>query len=75
MIKLRGESMYICSCQGITEKQLQSASRGRGSVNEILQRLNIGKDCGGCLEFAVAAYLKYQGIPPQAARQSKCRRP
>lgn len=52
--------MYICTCQGITEKQLQTASQGRSNVKEALQQLNIGTDCGTCLQFAIEAYLKYQ---------------
>ena len=60
--------MYICICRGITEKQLQDASRGRAKVQDVLQRLNVGKDCGTCLSIAIESYVKYQGGSPTTSR-------
>ena len=61
--------MYVCNCRGITEEQLQNASQRKSKMKKALQELNVGKDCGSCLSFAVATYLKYS--PPMTAHQMK----
>ena len=63
--------MYICSCRGVTEEQLQNVSQNKSKMREALQQLNVGKDCGTCLDFAMAAYLKYKHPPSIMAHPVK----
>lgn len=45
--------MYICLCNGITDKQLESAYKSRkGNMKETFKALGLGSDCGACLEKA-----------------------
>ncbi len=47
--------MYVCICNGITERQiLEAASAGCDSVAELTMRTGCGSTCGTCLETAAA---------------------
>ena len=58
----RINSMYVCICKGITEKQIQEAVTSRNSNNpkEILRALGVGSDCGTCVEDAVKSLIESQ---------------
>lgn len=46
--------MYICLCNGITEKDIQEAHKSRkGNIKEALKLLGVGNNCGACVEFAL----------------------
>jgi bacterioferritin-associated ferredoxin len=58
--------MYVCICQGITEKQVQDAVTSRQSNNpkEILKSLGIGTDCGTCIEGAIRTLIEQSHKTP-----------
>ncbi len=58
--------MYVCICNGITEKQVQEAVTSRNSNNpkEILKALGVGTDCGTCVESAVKALIEKSSRTP-----------
>ena len=41
--------MYVCICKSITQKQVEEASHGARSLEEVCKKLGIGQDCGSCL--------------------------
>ena len=46
--------MYVCLCNKVTDKQIQRAVRkGAGSIMDIMEQLDVGNNCGSCLEHAV----------------------
>jgi bacterioferritin-associated ferredoxin len=47
--------MYICMCNGITDKQLDGEinKNVNASVKDICKRLGIGTDCGTCIQNVV----------------------
>lgn len=46
--------MYVCLCQGVTEKQIRrEVVNGAESYEDIQERLNVGMCCGTCKEYAV----------------------
>jgi len=45
--------MYVCICNGVTERDiLQAAEAGCRSVPELTMRTGAGANCGSCLETA-----------------------
>lgn len=46
--------MYVCLCHGITDKQIQNAVReeGVGNMRELRAALNVGSQCGRCIQMA-----------------------
>lgn len=46
--------MYVCVCHAITEKQIEALVReqGVGNVRELKKRLNLGSQCGTCVQSA-----------------------
>ncbi|WP_286234506.1 (2Fe-2S)-binding protein [Thalassotalea sediminis] len=46
--------MFVCICNGITDKNIQEVVRnkGAGTMRELKKHLNIGKDCGSCVKAA-----------------------
>ena len=46
--------MYICLCNGITDKQIKNAVRqeGVGNVRDLKNSLNVGNQCGRCVQMA-----------------------
>jgi bacterioferritin-associated ferredoxin len=46
--------MYICLCNGITDKQIKNAVRqeGVGNVRDLKHSLNVGNQCGRCVQMA-----------------------
>ena len=43
--------MYVCSCFGITEQQVQEhSSRGACTPRQIASACKAGTDCGGCVK-------------------------
>ena len=45
--------MYVCICNGITERQVREvAAAGCRSVSELTMRTGAGAGCGSCLELA-----------------------
>lgn len=53
-IIIKGSIMFVCICNGITDKDIQDVVRneGAGSVRELKKHLAVGKDCGSCVKAA-----------------------
>ena len=64
--------MYICICQGITEKQLQEAvtSRKGQSAKDIMKSLGLGSDCGSCVEDALKQMIQASNQAPREAKDT-----
>ena len=46
--------MYVCICNGITDKQIRAAvARGVGSLEELQEELGVASQCGSCAEHAL----------------------
>ncbi|MDF3297129.1 (2Fe-2S)-binding protein [Streptomyces tropicalis] len=57
--------MYVCSCFGITEQQVQQhAERGACTPRQIASACKAGTDCGGCVR-RIQALLGRGAIPPR----------
>lgn len=47
--------MFVCICNGITERQIRAAiDEGASSVPELAARLGVASGCGCCAEFAAS---------------------
>ncbi|MDD3485020.1 (2Fe-2S)-binding protein [Azovibrio restrictus] len=45
--------MYVCVCQGVTERQIQEAARnGASRLKDLRQQLGVTQDCGRCATCA-----------------------
>lgn len=45
--------MYVCVCQGVTERQIHEAARnGASRLKDLRQQLGITLDCGRCASCA-----------------------
>lgn len=46
--------MYVCMCYGVTDKAIQNAVEegGVGNMRELRQRLDVGSQCGKCIQMA-----------------------
>ncbi|MDK0519022.1 (2Fe-2S)-binding protein [Streptomyces sp. ML-6] len=59
--------MYVCSCFGITEKQVKEhADAGACTPRQIASACKAGTDCGGCVR-AIQAVLGRGGCPRREA--------
>lgn len=66
---LTRDTMYVCICKGITQKQLEEAVSARKgqSAKDVLRALGIGSDCGTCVEDAAEQMLQSQSSNPRVA--------
>ncbi len=47
--------MYVCICNGITDRQIRDAAEaGCASITELTMRTGVGANCGSCLGSAEA---------------------
>ena len=47
--------MYVCICNGITDKQIRAAvDRGVASLQELQDELGVASQCGSCAEHALS---------------------
>ena len=45
--------MYVCICNGVTERAVrQAAAEGVRSLSELTRRTGCASTCGGCADFA-----------------------
>ena len=45
--------MYVCLCRAVTDADiLEAADQGVADVNQLIQALGVGTNCGSCLEDA-----------------------
>lgn len=51
--------MYVCICNGITDKQIRAAaSRGVASLQQLRDELGVASQCGGCSDHALSILEK-----------------
>jgi bacterioferritin-associated ferredoxin len=64
--------MYVCICQGITEKQVEEAVNARKgqTPKDVLRALGVGSDCGTCVEDAVKKLIDKTNRTPFEAKDS-----
>lgn len=56
--------MYVCNCHKVTEKQItQAMNLGATTLTEIQQQLNVGTNCGSCLEHAQMVMRDFDNKP------------
>jgi len=54
-VRHRGDQMYVCVCQGITDRQIRRVvDEGARSLSEVQMQLPVGGCCGRCQDFAEA---------------------
>lgn len=47
--------MYICLCQAITDAEIHAAAdAGASEVQDLMETLGVGANCGACVEAAQA---------------------
>ena len=47
------EFMYVCVCNGITDKQIRrAAARGVDNLYELRDALGVASNCGSCADMA-----------------------
>ncbi len=57
--------MYVCICNGITDKQIRAAvARGVGSLEELQDELGVASQCGSCADHALSMLV--EAIPQPA---------
>lgn len=45
--------MYVCICNGVTDRQVrEAADAGCASITELTMRTGVGANCGSCLGAA-----------------------
>jgi len=60
---LQGHHLYVCICNGVTDRQIRdAAASGVRSVAELTMRTGCGASCGSCLETAAAIL---EATPPE----------
>lgn len=48
-----GLIMFVCICHAITEKNIADAvDQGAGTIQELRDQLNVGTQCGKCVQYA-----------------------
>ncbi len=54
--------MYVCICNGITDKQIRrAASAGASSVRDLQSELGVAAGCGSCHEHAAKILAEHHG--------------
>jgi len=50
---LESRGMYVCLCRAVTDADIrQAADAGVADVNQLVETLGVGANCGACLEAA-----------------------
>ncbi len=63
--------MFICICNGITERQIRNAiQEGACTVHDLRACLGVGAGCGCCAEFAADMLSEAQQAAPSARETS-----
>lgn len=51
--------MYVCVCNGITDRQIRAAAaRGVTSLQELQNELGVASQCGNCAEHALSMLVE-----------------
>jgi bacterioferritin-associated ferredoxin len=55
--------MYVCICNGVTERDIrQAAEAGCRSLPELTMRTGAGANCGSCLDMATQVLDEARGM-------------
>ncbi len=58
-LKLPPTAMYVCICNGVTDRQVREAAQaGCGSLPELTMRTGLGANCGSCVHLAEAIMVE-----------------
>jgi bacterioferritin-associated ferredoxin len=61
--------MYVCICNGITDKQIRAAiAGGANSLQCLRDELGVASQCGGCSDYAMS--LLEDGYPRHSTQES-----
>lgn len=44
--------MYVCICQGITQKDIQNAVENGANFSQIRKEMGVASSCGSCSQYA-----------------------
>lgn len=44
--------MYVCICQGITQKEIQEAVEDGFTLSDVYKKMGVGSECGSCSKYA-----------------------
>ena len=59
--------MYVCICNGITDKQIRSAvAGGANSLQSLRDELGVASQCGSCTDHAMSLLQDNAVVPPMA---------
>ena len=62
----KGRAMYVCLCNGVTDRQIRSCvAEGACSMKDLRECLGVGTRCGRCAPFAKS--LLKEAAPSAAA--------
>ena len=50
--------MFVCMCNGYTDRDIVDAARDAASVDEVYERLGGEPRCGSCLDYAESLIAK-----------------
>ena len=57
--------MYVCLCNGVSDRQIREAvDNGCGSIGELTMRTGCGANCGSCLDMAADMIAQMQAELP-----------
>ena len=55
--------MYVCICNGVTDRQIRDAAEaGCSSLTELTMRTGVGANCGSCLASAEALLSEARSV-------------
>lgn len=61
------DTMYVCICQAVTDKQIRRAREsGAVDLDSLAERLGVGTNCGSCATLAEA--ILQEACPHTPAR-------
>ena len=53
--------MYVCNCHKVTDHQIKEAmDSGFSTLSELQTQLNVGTNCGSCIEHAMMVMQSHQ---------------
>jgi bacterioferritin-associated ferredoxin len=56
--------MYVCICNGITDKQIRRAAEaGVHDIGQLQNALGVGSGCGSCKQQATEILGEYRTVP------------
>jgi bacterioferritin-associated ferredoxin len=61
--------MYVCICNGVTDRDIRdAASRGARTIKDLRRELGVASDCGKCASCAHEVLCEARREAPHPAR-------